>query len=211
MVGPLHAVQIRAHTQLVLCALCVAWMTLGCGKDTQTDQSRWRLDDVDMPFAQRDAGSIDEGIGPQQPAIQGEPCDVMGTQGRCARGRWLPKAQSEDLVCTPLYRPMPEVCDNEDNDCDGEVDYGPNPTTSEEFLARQAAFDRVANDLIAQGVNPERLQRLKESRTCPGFMSCTTFPSLPAPLADVPYTDVLIEFDAFMMVLGDNYPQCTAG
>jgi hypothetical protein len=50
----------------------------------------------------------------------GEPCSISGEQGRCAQG--VVACTEGESLCISLYRPMPEICNNIDDDCDGSVD-----------------------------------------------------------------------------------------
>ncbi|MGM0557191.1 MAG: hypothetical protein ACQEVA_12485 [Myxococcota bacterium] len=50
----------------------------------------------------------------------GDPCTVDGAQGRCAQG--VINCTDGEEVCISLYRPMPEICNNIDDDCDGKTD-----------------------------------------------------------------------------------------
>ena len=50
----------------------------------------------------------------------GEPCEIAGNEGRCAQGVISCVTGSEE--CLTQYRPMPEICNGLDDDCDGTVD-----------------------------------------------------------------------------------------
>jgi len=50
----------------------------------------------------------------------GAPCMVPGAKGACAQG--VRHCQNGSLVCEQVVFPGAEVCDGQDNDCDGQVD-----------------------------------------------------------------------------------------
>jgi hypothetical protein len=64
-------------------------------------------------------GEVDEG----SPGA-GQPCDVPGQTGPCARGRTQCDAEGT-LICAQLVFPVAELCDGIDNDCNGLVDDAP--------------------------------------------------------------------------------------
>lgn len=51
----------------------------------------------------------------------GETC-ATGLRGVCAQGRL--SCVGGQTFCQQLHQPSPEICDNQDNDCDGEIDDG---------------------------------------------------------------------------------------
>ena len=55
-----------------------------------------------------------------RPPLPGEPCTVDGAQGRCSIG--LRSPGMEDGECAAIYKPMPELCNGMDDDCDGITD-----------------------------------------------------------------------------------------
>ena len=63
-------------------------------------------------------GTTDEG----SPGAN-QPCDVPDAFGVCARGRTQCDAAGA-LICNPLATGTEEICDGQDNDCDGDVDEG---------------------------------------------------------------------------------------
>jgi hypothetical protein len=62
-------------------------------------------------------GQIDEG----QPA-GGAACTIPGLLGVCTQGQT--SCAAGPLVCQQVNQPSPDVCDGQDNDCDGVVDEG---------------------------------------------------------------------------------------
>ncbi len=64
-----------------------------------------------------------DGLVDEDPAGEGEPCEVAGGTGRCATGRM--RCLRRSLVCFPELEPGAEVCNGEDDDCDVEVDEDP--------------------------------------------------------------------------------------
>jgi hypothetical protein len=54
----------------------------------------------------------------------GEPCTVPNAIGACAAGKTDCDSGSGMPACHQIYTPHPEVCDNIDNDCNGQVDDG---------------------------------------------------------------------------------------
>ena len=52
----------------------------------------------------------------------GGPCFVAGQQGPCAQGEWV--CQGGSLQCVQTVFPQGEVCDGQDNNCNGQVDDG---------------------------------------------------------------------------------------
>jgi hypothetical protein len=63
-------------------------------------------------------GEVDEG----SPGAN-QPCDVPGAFGVCARGR-TQCDEAGELICNPLATGTEELCDGQDNDCDGATDEG---------------------------------------------------------------------------------------
>lgn len=63
--------------------------------------------------------AADSGVD-MRPPLPGEPCTVDGMSGRCSVGlRYPGMARSE---CVAIYKPMPEICNGVDDDCDGITD-----------------------------------------------------------------------------------------
>lgn len=63
-------------------------------------------------------GQIDEDI------PSGQPCQVPGAQGECAKGTQL--CQQGQVICQPQAQPKAEECSNgKDDDCDGQIDEPP--------------------------------------------------------------------------------------
>lgn len=52
----------------------------------------------------------------------GEPCDVSGQQGRCARG--ATQCVNGEIECVQTVQPTAEKCNAIDDDCNGDVDEG---------------------------------------------------------------------------------------
>jgi hypothetical protein len=59
-------------------------------------------------------GQVDEGYD-----LKGQPCDGADSD-LCAEGLWT--CNGTDLVCSDTTGPNAEVCNNQDDDCDGDVD-----------------------------------------------------------------------------------------
>jgi hypothetical protein len=64
----------------------------------------------------------------------GQACDT-GRPGICAQG--TTSCARGKLTCNPINLPAPEACDNQDNNCDGQIDEGVNCGDSFDFTASQ--------------------------------------------------------------------------
>ena len=53
-----------------------------------------------------------------------EPCQRESRHPRLVFFHTIVAMQSNVAVCAPIVQPSTEICDNRDNDCDGEVDEG---------------------------------------------------------------------------------------
>jgi hypothetical protein len=69
-------------------------------------------------------GGVDndcDGLADESDPNQGQFCNT-GQPGVCTWGAWQCTAGA--LTCVPQQGPTPEICDNQDNDCDGQIDDG---------------------------------------------------------------------------------------
>ncbi len=60
-------------------------------------------------------GEVDE-----LPPVGAQDCEIAGQLGACAEG--VLECADGELTCIPQTQPAAEVCDGQDNDCDGDVD-----------------------------------------------------------------------------------------
>ncbi len=81
-----------------------------------------------------------------QCSLQGQSCTVAGQLGRCAVGVYACD-EGENNVCKQIHRPMPEVCNGLDDDCDGSTD---NLVTTSQFVpdipAKYAVLECLGRD-----------------------------------------------------------------
>lgn len=97
--------------------VCLSGRCLACRKLSQTCS-----EDADCCDGQCRSGIC------QVPCEEGTSCQVSGKQGLCSEGvtRCTPTA----VVCEQVQFPTSELCDQQDNDCNGEVDdIPPTPCT----------------------------------------------------------------------------------
>ncbi|MBW2262842.1 MAG: hypothetical protein JRG91_12775 [Deltaproteobacteria bacterium] len=71
----------------------------------------------------------------------GDPCDT-GLLGVCADG--ITECVDDLVVCTQILEPSEEICDNLDNDCDGEVDEGEGLCLEWEVCDRGVCIERCS-------------------------------------------------------------------
>lgn len=126
-------------------------------------------------------GSVDEGNPGDGVRQGGAPCVVPGALGICAKGTW--QCISGGLQCIPLYEPQLEVCDGEDDDCDGFVDnamYGAPSKLTRHCYEGPAGSENVgvchggtqACNSVEEGLESWAAclgQTLPSNETCDGF------------------------------------------
>jgi hypothetical protein len=84
----------------------------------------------------------------------GDPCEISGEQGRCAQG--VIQCTNGDPICISLYRPMREICNGLDDDCDGKTD---------DLFENEEEFDSLAWELPDEHVGLSCNNR--DSCVCP--------------------------------------------
>ena len=176
---------------------------LSCSSDPRSSPVPW---DIATDAAGQDTASfldsshhsdaaLDTGADATLPQLRhGDPCSVPDTHGRCAVGVWQNNRDGSTSLCVPVYQPMIEVCNNEDDDCDGLIDAPPEGQNWEEIAGRQRA------ELIQAGVEEALIADL-DHLICSGPDPCTinSIPEEfePLPPRAAPFSSVKEEFEAF--------------
>ena len=195
-----HHIVKNAHRRALRFLLPGLTWLCGCGSDhVNPSPDMWSVEDVVRSFDMADGpGEEFDMQDMSQLPQENDVCDVPNQQGRCRVGRWT--RVDSVLVCRALYRAMPEVCNNEDSDCDGQADYDDwssedNPDT------RQARFEELSMVYLNAGASVEELQELRDLYTCPGFGICSVLAIPPPELPLQPYDDPYQELQEFMQTL----------
>lgn len=197
-----HHIVKNAHRRALRFLLPGLTWLCGCGSDhVNPSPDMWSVEEVvslpDMDMAMVDQDTFDMQDMLTSPE-ENEICQVPNQLGRCSVGRW--KYVNGTFFCQAIYRAMPEVCNGEDSDCNGQADYDDwssddNPET------RRARFEEFSMIYLNAGASVEELQELRELYTCSGFGICSVLVIPPPEIPLQPYDDPYQELQEFMQTL----------
>ena len=137
----------------------------------------------------------------------GQICDVPGGVGRCGQGVITCDTSTGTATCSQLMRPMPEICNGVDDDCDGQVD--DLARNREDWSAARWSLGALQSSIDTDPTHPLPKPRV-EGYDCAGRDACGCRDNHPDDYGGLGETEAE-EFESFLVYHATHRSYCGCG